>query len=371
MLESPITRLGRPVKTAGRVLRRTGFLLVWVALMLAGLEAGTWALTRLHLLRAPQPIGGRGSFWDTSRPGPGVWHQPFTGMRHTTPCFDVVYRANSVGARDVERQRRSAARRVVVLGDSIVEGWGLELEERLSGRLEAATGIEHLNFAMAHFGPYQDYLAYRQFASPFDHTAVLVGIYPSNDLFDLDYEAARKAPGYEYRYRRYLVGDYPNYRVVDYREGRLRALLRRYSYAYNALSNALFLWTQPPPPPAPEGEPGSRFYDFTDAELDRLRFCMERIVEAASGRPVVVVLMPALPDFRRYDLHKGQPVPLAERLAAVSGKGGFRVVDLLPAMHDATRDWRGYHFPCDHHWSAKANAVAAGRLQEVLRGVVY
>ncbi len=87
----------------------------------------------------------------------------------------------------------------MVLGDSFLEGWGLPVADRLSNLLEEATGVPHLNFAAAHFGPYQQLLVYEELASQFDHNAVLASVLPTNDFIDLDLEAARELEDYEYR----------------------------------------------------------------------------------------------------------------------------------------------------------------------------
>ena len=73
----------------------------------------------------------------------------------------------------------------------MVEGWGLPDESRFSNLLERVIGVEHLNFGMSHFSPYQSYLVYRDLASGFDHDAVVIGITPENDFVDLDLDRAR------------------------------------------------------------------------------------------------------------------------------------------------------------------------------------
>jgi hypothetical protein len=127
--------------------RALALLAVVLAIPLA-FELGFAIAVETGWVRTPRPSWGGSGFWKGQHPVFGVWHAPDTVKQHTS-------RSNSVGARDVERARTSTRPRVVVLGDSFLEGWGVDEPERLSNRLEAATGVEHLNFAMAHFGPYQ------------------------------------------------------------------------------------------------------------------------------------------------------------------------------------------------------------------------
>jgi hypothetical protein len=81
----------------------------------------------------------------TQRSGFGTRPTP----RTTCTYFDVVRRSNSYGARDIERSPRSTTPRAVVLGDSFVEGIGVELGERVTDLLEKGSGAEYLNFGTA------------------------------------------------------------------------------------------------------------------------------------------------------------------------------------------------------------------------------
>ena len=152
-------------------------------------------------------------FWFDLNPDFGTCHLPNHSYRQRKGCYDIVYHSNSYGFRDVERERFANQSRVVVLGDSFIEGVGVETSERLTNLLEDNTGKPHLNFGMAgNFGPTQFMLAYQSLASSFEHDAVLIGILPANDFIDDDYELGHQ--GMANRYRPYLVGEYPNYELV-------------------------------------------------------------------------------------------------------------------------------------------------------------
>ncbi len=347
-------------------------------LTLALLEGSLRVLVGGGLLRLPAPPpSASGAFWDASHPVFGVWHRPRADFEHQSECFSARYRTNSVGARDRERDRRSDHRRIVVLGDSFIEGWGLSEAERLTNLLERDTGLEHLNFGMAHLGPYQYSLVYRELAREFAHDAVLIGILAANDFFDLDYELARRAASYEYVYRPYLVGRYPDYHEWFYREPVFSGLLRRSSYTANALAFALrrlrgvlaperSARVQPPP-----GLEASFAYDFSDAQFDLLRTSLERIQQAAQGRRVAVVLIPSHSEFARNAQQPG-PSPLARRLGAFCDARGMRLVDLLPPLAARGEDpLQDYFLPCDYHWNARANRLTADVLEAVLREDFY
>lgn len=337
-------------------------------LALAGLAAGTAALLELGtlglveagVLHTPRPPRAGPAFWQGDHPDFGVWHHPNAEWEHRSACFRVTYRTNSVGARDVERALRSPRPRVVVLGDSFLEGWGVKRAQRVSERLEAATGLEHLNFAMAHFGPYQAYLVHRELATRFDHAAILLGVLPTNDFVDLDLERAVRLEDYDYRWRPYLVGDAPRWHHRDLREPRAMRLLRRHSYAWNALREG---WRSVRPRAA-RSELPSGYYDFSERQLRLLVGVLERLADSADGRPVAVVLIPTLAELQRFA--RSGPPPLAARLSPLTQRLGFRLVDLLPGMARRTRDWAGYFHRCDYHWSPYGNAVVAELLLDAL-----
>ena len=248
-------------------------------------------------------------------------------------------------------------------------------EKRLSDLLEQATGREHLNFGMSHFGPYQNYLVYRELAKSYEHDSVLASVFPLNDFADLDYELAVESPPHEFHYRPYLVGEGPDYRRIDHFESRVRQLLRRHSYAYNAAAHAIYSWRRRgkpdlrPPSKDASGLVHSYFYDFTERQFDLLRHSLELLVAEAEGKRVAVLLIPAHRDLVRY--HQSGESPLQQRLGELAAQRGFRLVNLLPAMHDYTPHWDEFHLSCDFHWNDFGHAVAARIVERELVGVFY
>jgi hypothetical protein len=340
---------------AREALRRVAAGCVALVATLGLVELGACGLVEVGLVAAPAPAGSDTGVWWGGHPSFGVWHRPGTSGEVAGACYRSTYRINSVGARDVERPRSALGPRVVVLGDSFLEGWGLPMADRLSNLLETATGIPHLNFAMAHFGPYQQLLAYEQLASRFDHSAVLASVLPNNDFVDLDLESAREFEDYAYRYRPYLVGELSDLVHVDYREPPLRRLLRHHSYAFHAARRALrrrSVRTKPRNDPLTH----SWFYDASERQLALLDVVLERLARRAGDRLVAVVLIPVEADMRRYA--RDGPSPLAERLRRLAEGSNLRIVDLLPYMAERYRTWSAYQLECDYHWSRFGNTVA-------------
>lgn len=352
-------------------------------------EVAATALLRLQIVAGHvptyRPFEPRAyTFWADIDENFGVWHYPRATFRHKKACFDVTYRTNSAGARDPERKLESVAPRVIVLGDSFMEGFGVRDGARLSDLLEQATGIEHLNFATSgFFGPTQYLLMYRSLAKQYRHDAVLVGILPANDFDEDDLAFGKRV--FQDRYRPYLVGTYPDYRIEYFLDEltasayrappptwrrRVSDFLYETTHSYNVYRyyrDGLAFRSQPGEERAVTE---SRYYRFEEGDLLRLRYVLSEISEEAGTRPVTVIALPTHRDVEAYAAAGGVP-PLSRRLIEMSGDVGFRFVDLLPSFAAAGPEASSFFMSCDGHWSERGNAVAARVLLDLqlpLRG---
>ncbi|HKX12506.1 MAG TPA: hypothetical protein VJP40_05090, partial [bacterium] len=233
----------------------------------------------------------------------GTWHLPNSSSRHARGCFDFQYQFNSEGMRDKPRERQGSESRVVVLGDSFIEGWGAKDGERFTDLLESAKGREFLNFGTSgSFGPLQFYLIYEHLAKFFTHDSVLVGILPANDFDDENIELWRNRG----RRRPFWVGQAPDY-ALSYTQAKpktffqrnIRPVLKEFSYFYNAAEDASYrikaLLGED------KGTLYSRFYDFTEEELQRMLFSLQKLRDASQGKKLTFVLFPVAQDLKRYD----------------------------------------------------------------------
>jgi hypothetical protein len=341
---------------AGALKRSLGVLGA-VLLTVALVELGAVALVRARVLDAPRPHRGHSALWWHQHPGFGAWHRPDAAGDHVGACYRARYRTNSVGARDVERPRRASGPRVVVLGDSFLEGYGVEADSRLSEMLEAATGVPHLNFAMASFGPYQELLVYEALARQFDHTAVMVSVFPGNDFADMDPEGCAELGDPDYCFRPF-PGPPPALERIDRLEPAWRSFLKAHSQTFMVILAVARARHQA------RTTPRSLFYEFDEAQAVLLEAVLERIRTAAEGKQLIVLLIPKLHDLESF-VARG-PDPLSARLEAWAVPRGVRVVNLLPGMAVAGRRWSSYYLPCDFHWSRWGNRVAAELTLEAL-----
>jgi|AntAceMinimDraft_17_1070374.scaffolds.fasta_scaffold06222_4 hypothetical protein len=333
-------------------------------------------------------------FWVDINKHFGRWHCNNAKSIHIKqPDYIVIYTTNSYGARDKERTLKSNSRkRVVVLGDSFIEGYGVEMPERLTNILEKNSSVEHLNFGESGFGQTQCYLLYKYLAKKFDHSTVLIGILPENDFCDDNINC-----DYKDVYKPYWVGDYPNYKLV-YRLDKLEKSAQyfnckninkdKYNYAYkdyikikkkdvyHTIQNLIFSFSFTSrfigvvskkqnyyiyfnlfKSEINTLKNRSKFYTYNKDELNRMEYSLKKIREEAIDKKIIVFTIPKLNDIKVYDkLHKS---PLGEQLSIFCKQNEIEFIDLLPLMHDYTNNWDELYYKFDPHWTPKGHKVAA------------
>ena len=343
------------------------------------LEFASMIAIEVGLIAADKPnylIPGLRPFWINSNPHFGVWHEPNTEYVHTKSCFSVTYRTNSYGARDRMRQSHGEASRVVVIGDSFVEGYGLNREDRTTDILEASSGIQHLNFGTSgHFGPTQSFLLYKHLAKRFYHNIVLFGFLPDNDFTDDD---PAHASSYPRQYRPYYVRKGDNYKLDyvnvkqrgflerDIRRERRRFFnraLRNFTYAANAINYLLQFYRLN----AIRFKDGrvvsastySGYYDFTKPQAERLIYVLEQMLIEAEGKTFIVFVIPRPADMQ------SAPAPLLSILDFLAEEHqNLHIVDLRKSFA-RQENWVDFYRECDGHWSpAGANAAAEALLAD-------
>lgn len=356
------------MKTLGKFLLRLALSgLLTFALLEAGL-AWLCASGRVAIAKPSYGIGNVGSrFWADLDPDFGIWHAPGSSFRHVTREFTQRYRANAWGMRDREREKSArGGRRVVVLGDSFIEGWGVAAEDRLTDRLEAATAREHLNFGTSgSFGPTQYLMLYTRLARQFEHAALIVAILPDNDFLDDDPDYVHKL--HAGRIRPLFTGAKPDYTLTFRRPPQpsaasrwLEQFLLHFTYTGNAYKyfKKIARHRQVTETAAYAG-----YFDFTPAQWDRLEHVLTEFRKAAPGLPILVLTIPCDTDFRRVDA--AGPAPLPGKLRPLCESLGMQYLDLMPALRAAEGGWDRCYYKADRHWNAQGNAVAAEAVRNV------
>ena len=193
----------RPKGLAANVLVLAGSTLV----SLLVLEAGARLVQALRPSSAVAEAACAGEVYAFS---PSRHHRLIPGSctRHQTPEFDYLWTINSLGMRDREHPRRKPAGvyRILMLGDSFVQGHGVRLEHTMVRRLETSlTGtprqprVEVLNAGIFGYSPLLEYLYLRELIEPLDPDLVVVGFFLGNDVGEDAFYAtrARFTPGDE------------------------------------------------------------------------------------------------------------------------------------------------------------------------------
>jgi lysophospholipase L1-like esterase len=150
------------------------------------------AARALHLAA---PAGSPGWFWRAPDPETGWSLQPGATGRWFNPYheYDVAVTINGLGLRDVERdapQKPTGVFRILLLGDSYVEGLRVPLEQTFGKVLEAklnATAPEGLRFevipaGVSGWGTDQQLLWYRQQGAAYQPDLVVLALFPGNDF---------------------------------------------------------------------------------------------------------------------------------------------------------------------------------------------
>jgi len=315
------------------------------------------------------------SFWFDNNKDFGASHLPNHSYRQKKYCFDVLYTTNSHGFRDKERAVTGENHRVVMIGDSFVEGVGVDTPFRVSDLLEESTTIPHLNYGLAgNFGPVQYYMLYKTVASTYTHDAVLIGILPANDFIDDDLEISQKVS--ENRYKPFFKGNYPDYELVYHldslhkskalpRKQRFRnKILKNFSYSYNMyryIQARKRVVSFPKEKMIVKNEIPS-YFNYTEKQFNIMKYALEEIKILAGDRPVFVFTIPIFKEIQQY--RRERKNPLGKDLKAFCDAQGIAYLDLLPLTDQfSIEECEAQFLSCDGHWSESGNLFAKQQIQ--------
>ena len=111
----------------------------------------------------PIHIANQGYEWRTEVLPSGAWHKPNFNDKQTKSCFNVIYKSNNIGARDtVDYDNSFSNESIIALGDSFIEGYGLNQTDTLPYILEKTLNRKVFNLGSSYdVGPLQYYLIYK------------------------------------------------------------------------------------------------------------------------------------------------------------------------------------------------------------------
>lgn len=304
--------------------------------------------------------------WRTEFEDWGAWHQPNSKTRHIRACFDASYRSNAVGARDKPRTMAAPSHpRYVVLGDSFIEGWGVNDGERVTDRLETATGKEFLNFGGAiNFGPLQYEILYKQLASRFEHDAVVVFLLPDNDFIDNDPSywttSTRYRPVFDDNGNAVYRVAKPDHRVTFSDKDWLPRSCLRYLWSYGIVLDIKRIAAAKNANVNPRQTLYAGYRDPALKQIENVLTSLRRLKTAADQRAFYLVIIPRVNDIEAYK--KGENLPIVGILADFGATQNIPVLDLLPPLA-ARPDYLSLYLPCDGHWNPRGHQAVADILR--------
>lgn len=262
---------------------------------------------------------------------------------------DVLYRINSLGFRGAERSREKppGTHRVVVLGDSVTFGWGVEDADRFTDVAErildegraGGPRIELFNLAVPGYETSHQWIAFRERALALDPDAV-VFVFNENDVQTapdeaIDLERMLNAKADRVRWLRTLLVNEFSRSVVERALPNLRHL-GLYFYLYRAQ-------------PEDEVMLRNKFASMREG-IEISALLLQRAHSFGASQNVSVGVC---------DLHRFQPI--AERCQAA----GIPYADI--SIPNDLADLSLRNSACDPHPNAKGHRLYAANLARALR----
>ncbi|HLL95350.1 MAG TPA: hypothetical protein VK404_10270 [Spirosoma sp.] len=366
-------------------------LLEIVAHVLIGM--GTINGVYIHFQRYyPTIASSKPLFWGDFNEQTGRWRAAQASNSILNCAGDSVFwHTNSVGASDRERTVSKSSlsqKRVITLGDSFMEGMLVNAKDRMSNLLEAATGREHMNFAVNDSSPINYYLTYKGIAKRFEHDVVLVSVLPANDFQDYSPAEAYKLAEWPI-YRPYWSGDYPAYRLKYSLNNINQSILRNNQTPAQLLKTVDSVYSQLTVFERIKADVllnsglckvvqhlagristtngrVTRYEQFSDAEFKYMTYSLEQLAKEAKGKKLAFLSVPVQNDIEA--VRNGRKNKLDDRLQKFCDQHGILFIPLLPAFLQYKGNLADLYVDCDGHWSKKGEQFASDVL---LRNAQY
>ncbi|MCC6174689.1 MAG: SGNH/GDSL hydrolase family protein [Chloroflexi bacterium] len=368
---------------------RLGLLLFGLILSLAAVEAVLRLLgPHLPVINSLTSI----ATFQTYHPIYGFFHRPGASGWIETPEYTSFVSINARGLRDhdIDPAKPPGGFRVLMLGDSFVEGAQVPLDATVAKRLEDSLraslpgSVDVVNAGNAGFGTGQELLFLQHEGVGYRPDVVVLVYFIDNDLPDNGYAVAR-ARDLDTSRRPFFVPDghgglelRPGLEPPPDRLAGLKTTLRQ-SFTYNLFENFL-LWNEArAQEQAQIGKNRPTYLVDPPDEWDEAWWVTERLLVQArdtsqeAGADFLLVLAPSYFQVderawrwlveadtrnRRYD----QQAP-NRRLAQIAARDGLRILDLLPAIRAATAAGAHLYYPADGHWTTEGHALAAREIE--------
>ena len=359
-----------------------------ILILIITIEIISLIAVKLNLLmynEEPGYLYPSGDKWRIETMPWGSWHKPNFTDRHRRSCFDVKYESNNLGARDNEPYNENLPKNsIILIGDSVAEGIGVQLGDTFAEILEKAIGRKVLNFgSAAFFGAVQEEILYRTLASKLPHNEIIYFFSPATDFTEND----RKywdSKFNKFRHRPYFnkIDDnkydifYPDANMQNktliylksFLFHRFQVFLIQYTYTANTLRtiNALYSkFTGKKNVIVQENKAGySYFFDDEEAIDGTLYFSKKLLSQASNLERRLIVILPTIHDLKAIE-NKKEYKNLKwyldlKKISSETNSNLFNLADYFEA-----KDYEdNMVLKCDGHWNAYGNRIAAELVKE-------
>jgi hypothetical protein len=324
-----------------------------------------------------------GQAWRNEKHPWGAWHKENATDEHILSCLNVTYQSNDVGARDTrDYLPLQNDNNIAVLGDSFVEGFGLNIEDTVPYHIEKATSKMALNFGAAgDFGPLQQVILYKELVSKIPHDEIIYFFLPSNDFVDNSFEHLHL---YAERYRPYFIKNeagvyetvYPNATFPSDTfpsnkdksiKGRALSLVQNilmtYTSTANTIRTALHLSKHKPKQKSDGTIDRGYFTNNKDAVDGALHYVDELFRLFPESHKKTMVIIPIEEDLKKISqgTYSYNDLPWFKDLQNIAETHNVKFIDLAPHFISEKKDndYTTWFHTCDGHWNSHGAQKAA------------
>jgi SAM-dependent methyltransferase len=277
------------------------------------------------------------------------------GKRATSAVHQNQYGMR--GPNDIQLNKTSGKKRVLVLGDSYVWGYGVDQSKLLSAPEVHGNNEEILNFGISGYGTDQEYLLYLRKGADFDVDRVVVAFTPYNDV-------ANNLASEQYSYLKpyFMLEDgrlvLHDSHVHEKKFHSIASALNRHSRVLNLLSELLRKVEDLVSPAKPKEFASETVTDRDRAGVNLTVAILKKLQEAvaAHNAEFYVIFIPYKPHIEKHltDNH-----PLVPLIAAGLTRAGISYREPYPEfLKAAVAGDHPFNHP-DSHFSAEGHALFA------------
>ncbi len=264
---------------------------------------------------------------------------------------------------------------VIVIGDSLVFGYGVEIDQAWPQLLASLSGRKVLNLGLIGASPQQYLRIYETFGRALKPKLVVVGFFAANDFWDAEQFELWQQSGVGGNYLEWRDYGRPKAANLEHIWGRVEYSAKKHLYLAQLAMLGLKAVS------GSTGEPPT-ILAWSDGESVRLDtdYLLHKTANAAPGSPVFSMVLDSLIQLQRLATADGsqvlvvfqpskeviylpftgaEPPHLSDALAAELEKHNIPTLQLVPAFKERADAGEMLFFPVDGHPNAKGYRLIA------------